>query len=84
MLNHEIVRAVLIERQTSDCNVKCRITFSFEQWTFHVYGPRYRVENQYDDFVKVMQDTTVCFLFIIPFPRSREHEILLPLSIMGV
>ena len=21
---------------------------------FHVYGPQYRVENQYDDFVKVM------------------------------
>ena len=25
------------ERQTSDCDVKCRITFSF-QWKFHVYG----------------------------------------------
>ena len=25
--NHEMVRAVLIERQTSDCDVKCRITF---------------------------------------------------------
>ena len=26
-LNHEMVRAVLTERQTSDCDVKCRITF---------------------------------------------------------
>ena len=25
-LNHEMVRAVLSERQTSDCDVKCRIT----------------------------------------------------------
>ena len=52
-VNHEIVRAVLTERQTSDCDIKCRITFSF-QWKFHVYGPQYRVENKYDDFVKVM------------------------------
>ena len=26
-LNHKIVRAVLTELQTSDCDVKCRITF---------------------------------------------------------
>ena len=26
-LNHEMLRAVLTERQTSDCDVKCRITF---------------------------------------------------------
>ena len=26
-LNHEMVRAVLTERQTSDCDVKCRISF---------------------------------------------------------
>ena len=26
-LNHEMVRAILTERQTSDCDVKCRITF---------------------------------------------------------
>ena len=26
-LNHEMVRAVLTERQTRDCDVKCRITF---------------------------------------------------------
>ena len=50
---NEMVRAVLTERQTSDCDVKCRITFSF-QWIFHVYGSQYRVENQDDDFVKVM------------------------------
>ena len=43
----------LTERQTSDYDVKCRITFSF-QWKFHVYGPQYRVENQYHYFVKVM------------------------------
>ena len=49
----EIVLAVLTERQTSDCDVKCRITFSF-QWKFHVYGLQYRVEDQSDDFVKVM------------------------------
>ena len=36
--------------QTSDCDVKCRITFSF-QWKFHVYRPRHRLENHYDDFV---------------------------------
>ena len=53
VLNHEIVRAVLTERQTSDCDVKCRITFSF-QWKFHIYWPQYRVEHQYDDFAKVM------------------------------
>ena len=53
VLNHEMVRAVLTERQTSDCDVRCRITFSF-QWKFHVFGPQYRMENQYDDFVKVM------------------------------
>ena len=28
-LNHKVVRAVRSERQTSDCNVKCRYTFSF-------------------------------------------------------
>ena len=49
----EIVRAVLTERQTSDCDVKCRITSSF-QWKFYVYGPQYRVGDHYDDFVKVM------------------------------
>ena len=27
-LNHEMVRAVLTERQTRDCDVKCRITFN--------------------------------------------------------
>ena len=38
-LNHEVVLAVLTERQISDCDVKCRITFSFK-WKFHVYGPQ--------------------------------------------
>ena len=37
--SRDLVRAVLTERQTSDCDVKCRITFSF-QWKVHVYGPR--------------------------------------------
>ena len=27
-LNHEMVRAVLTERQTNDCDFKCRITFN--------------------------------------------------------
>ena len=49
----EMVCVVLTKRQTSDCDVKCRITFSF-QWKFHIYWPQYRVENQYDDFAKVM------------------------------
>ena len=31
VLNHEMVRAVLTERQTRDCDIKCHITFSF-QW----------------------------------------------------
>ena len=30
---------VLTKRQTSDCDVKCSITFSF-RWKFHVYGPQ--------------------------------------------
>ena len=34
-LKHEMVRAVLIERQTSDCDVKCRITF---MWTLKYKG----------------------------------------------
>ena len=34
-----MVCAVLTERQTSDCDVKCRMTFSF-QWKFHVQGPQ--------------------------------------------
>ena len=33
--NHEIVRAVLTERQTSDCDVKCRITFSFLEFLMY-------------------------------------------------
>ena len=37
-LNHKMVRAVRTERQTSNCDVKCRITFSF-QWMFQVYVP---------------------------------------------
>ena len=40
VLNLKIVRAVLTERQTSDCNIKCSITFSF-QWKFHVYWPQF-------------------------------------------
>ena len=36
MLNNEILRAVRTERQTSDCDEKCRITFSF-QWMFYVH-----------------------------------------------
>ena len=34
-----MVRAILTERQTSDFDVRCRITFSF-QWKFNVYGPQ--------------------------------------------
>ena len=29
-LNHEMVRAVLTERQTRDCDVKCRITLKYK------------------------------------------------------
>ena len=51
-------------------------------------GPQYRVENKYDDFVKVMLRKygvfSSIYRFYIPFPRSREHEIFLPLSIMCV
>ena len=28
--NHEMFCAVLLERQTSDCDIKCRITFLFQ------------------------------------------------------
>ena len=77
MLNHELVRAVLTERLTSDYDVKCPITFSF-QWKFHVHRTQFRVENQNDDFVKVMQDSTECFhllRFYIPFSKiSRARD----------
>ena len=50
-----MVRVVRTERRTSDCDVKCRLIFSF-QCMFHVlYGP------QPDVFVKVMQDDMACF-----------------------
>ena len=56
--NHERVRAVLTERQTSDCDVNCRILDSVE-----ISGIRdsIRVEKEYEDFVKVMQDSMACF-----------------------
>ena len=41
-----MVRAVLTERQIVTSNIVLH--------SRHVYGPQYRVENQYDDFVKVM------------------------------
>ena len=44
VLNREMVRAVLTVILTSNIVLHSR----------HVYGPQYRVENQYDDFVKVM------------------------------
>ena len=31
------------------------------QMSFHVYGRQIRMENQYDDFLKVMQDNAACF-----------------------
>ena len=37
-LNQEMVRAVLTESQTSDCDVRCLITLSFQR-KFHVNGP---------------------------------------------
>ena len=58
-----MVRAVLTERQTRDCDIKCHITFSF-QWKFYVYGPQYRLENEYDDFVKEMPRQYGVFLSI--------------------
>ena len=72
-----MVRAVLTERQTRDCDVKCHITFSF-QWKFYVYGPQYRVENQYDDFVKEMPRQYGVFLsiqFLYSFSKiSRTRD----------
>ena len=62
-LNQEMVCPVLTERQTSYGDVKCRITFLFH-WKFHVhvYGPQFRWKlNQYNDFVKVIQDSTAYF-----------------------
>ena len=38
-LNHEMVCAILVERQTSDCDVKCRITY------YTILGPR---QEQYE------------------------------------
>ena len=71
----EMVRAVLTERQTSDCDVKCSITFITKEnycrrmWNSkHLVGPNF---YQYDQW-KVNDR-----LF-------RKHEILVPLSIMGV
>ena len=53
-----MVLAVLTERQTSDCDVNCRILDSVE-----ISGIRasIRVEKEYEDFVKVTQDSKACF-----------------------
>ena len=48
-----MVRAVLTERQTSDCDVKYRIIHSRFSGNFMYTGLK-QVENMYDDFVKVM------------------------------
>ena len=78
-----MVRAVLTERQTNDCDFKCRITFNTKgnyccrMWNSkHKVGP---IFFQYDQ--RKVDDR---FLYGKHFPRSREHEILVPLSIMGV
>ena len=39
VMRYELAEACRV-RQISDCDVKCRITFSF-YWKFHVYGPQY-------------------------------------------
>ena len=59
-----------------NCDVKFRITFSF-QWMFHVYGPPLGWKTSTMLFVKVMQDGISCFhLFrsYILFMRHRKQE----------
>ena len=53
-----MVRAVLIERQTSDCEVKMsyNILVSVE---ISCIKASIRMENKYNDFIKVMQDSMV-------------------------
>ena len=34
---YDMDHAVIIERQTRDCDVKCQMAFLF-QWKFHIYG----------------------------------------------
>ena len=53
-----MVRAVLNERQTSDCDFLCRITLSLDVSCIRA---SIRLKNQYDVFVKVMQYVKACF-----------------------
>ena len=57
-----MVRAVQTECQTSDCNIKCRITFSFHGFYNYMYTGLNRLENQNNVYVKVMQNGMACFL----------------------
>ena len=63
-----MVRAVLTERLTSDYDVKCRITFSFSEGISSIQA-LIKVENQSDDFVKVMKDAygKACFHLFLGF-----------------
>ena len=58
--NHEMVCAVRTERQTSNCDVKCRVTFILNP-SFQCIRASSRLKNQYDVFVKVNQDGISCF-----------------------
>ena len=68
--------------------MKSNVVFHFDSVESSCIRASIRVEILYDDFVKVMQDRTVCFhLFSFyreHFPRSRKNEIWVPLSTMGV
>ena len=83
MLNHEIVRAVLTECQTSDCDDKRHSRFSGNSLYTDL-----NIGWKTSTIILLMlsQDSMACFhpfrFFIITFPRSREHRILVPLSIM--
>ena len=71
--NHKMVHGVLTEHQTSNCDVKCRTYYILISVEVSCIQASIRVENQYDDLVKVMQDSTGCFhlfRFYIHFIRQ--------------
>ena len=76
-LNHGIERAVLTERQTSDCEVTCRITFSFQKM-FIVYRPQFGWKTSV--FVKVTQNSMVYILYSFYATTVIRNE---PQSTMG-
>ena len=53
---------VQIKRQNHDCDVICRISYKILVSVEVSYlRASFLVENQYDVFVEVMQESTVCF-----------------------